>query len=78
VGDAVLDLIVGEYLYSKSPKSNEGELAKIRASLVHETGLTRLAHEIKLGGHIFIAAAQERNQGRTKASIFSDAFEAIM
>ena len=49
LGDAVLNLIVGEYLYTKFPKSNEGELSKIRASLVNETGFTKLANEINLG-----------------------------
>ncbi|MBS9782195.1 MAG: ribonuclease III [Arcobacter sp.] len=78
LGDAVLNLIVGEYLYSKFPKSNEGELSKIRASLVNETGFTKLANDIKLGDYIFISSAEERNKGRTKASILSDAFEAIM
>ena len=78
LGDAVLNLIVGEYLYTKFPKSNEGELSKIRASLVNETGFTKLANEIKLGDYIFISNAEERNKGRTKSSILSDAFEAIM
>ena len=78
LGDAVLNLIVGEYLFQKFPKSNEGELSKIRASLVNETGFTRLANEIKLGDFIYISTAEERNKGRTKASILSDAFEAIM
>jgi len=78
LGDAVLNLIVGEYLYTKFPKSNEGDLSKIRASLVNETGFTKLANEIKLGDYIYLSIAEERNQGRTKASILSDAFEAIM
>ena len=78
LGDAVLNLIVGEYLFKKFPKSNEGDLSKIRASLVNETGFTKLANEIKLGEYIFISNAEERNKGRTKASILSDAFEAIM
>lgn len=78
LGDAVLNLIVGEYLYKKFPKSNEGELSKIRASLVNETGFTKLAKEINLGDYIYISSAEERNKGRTKASILSDAFEAIM
>jgi ribonuclease-3 len=43
LGDAVLDLIVGEYLFTKFPKSNEGILSKIRASLVNESGFTLLA-----------------------------------
>lgn len=78
LGDAVLNLIVGEYLYTNFPHSNEGELSKIRASLVNETGFTKLANDIKLGDYIFISTAEERNKGRTKASILSDAFEAIM
>lgn len=78
LGDAVLNLIVGEYLFKKFPNSNEGELSKIRASLVNETGFTKLAKEINLGDYIFISSAEERNKGRSKASILSDAFEAIM
>ena len=67
LGDAVLNLIVGEYLYKKFPKSNEGDLSKIRASLVNETGFTKLANDIKLGEYIYISNAEERNKGRTKA-----------
>ncbi|NQY94083.1 MAG: ribonuclease III [Campylobacteraceae bacterium] len=78
LGDAVLNLIVGEYLYTEFPKSNEGELSKIRASLVNEAGFTKLANEIKLGEYIYLSVAEERNKGRTKASILSDAFEAVM
>lgn len=78
LGDAVLNLIVGEYLYKKFPNSNEGDLSKIRASLVNETGFTKLAKEIRLGDYIYLSTAEERNKGRSKASILSDAFEAIM
>ena len=78
LGDAVLNLIVGEYLYSKFPESNEGDLSKIRASLVNESGFTKLANEINLGEYIYLSVAEERNKGRSKASILSDAFEAIM
>ncbi len=78
LGDAVLNLIVGEYLFKKFPKSNEGDLSKIRASLVNETGFTKLANDIKLGDYIYISNAEERNEGRTKSSILSDAFESVM
>lgn len=78
LGDAVLNLIVGEYLFHKFPKSTEGDLSKIRANLVNEKGFTKLANEINLGKYIFLSAAEERNKGRSKASILSDAFEAIM
>jgi len=78
LGDAVLNLIVGEFLFNKFPKSNEGELSKIRASLVNEKGFTKLALAINLGDYIYLSDAEDRNQGRKKASILSDAFEAIM
>ncbi len=78
LGDAVLNLIVGEFLFNKFPQSNEGELSKIRASLVNEKGFTKLALAINLGDYIYLSEAEERNQGRKKASILSDAFEAIM
>jgi len=78
LGDAVLDLIVGEYLFSKFPKSNEGILSKIRASLVNESGFTLLAREINLGEHIFLSMAEENNNGRNKPSLLSNAFEAII
>ena len=78
LGDAVLNLIVGEFLFKKFPKSNEGELSKIRASLVNEKGFMKLALAINLGDYIFLSEAEERNKGRQKASILSDAFEAVM
>ncbi|MEA3383920.1 MAG: ribonuclease III [Campylobacterota bacterium] len=78
LGDAVLNLIVGEFLFNKFPSSNEGELSKIRASLVNEKGFTKLALAINLGDYIYLSEAEERNKGRAKASILSDAFEAIM
>lgn len=78
LGDAVLDLVVGEYLYNKFPTANEGSLSKIRASLVNEKGFTRLAESLGLGEHIMISAAEENNDGRRKPSILSNAFEALI
>jgi ribonuclease-3 len=78
LGDAVLNLVVGEYLFKKFPNANEGELSKIRASLVNEHGFMVLATKIELGEYIFISQAEENNEGRTKPSLLSDAFEAIM
>ena len=49
LGDAVLDLIVGQYLFERFPKHDEGKLSKMRASLVNEEGFTRLAKHIRLG-----------------------------
>ena len=78
LGDAVLDLIVGEYLFTKFLKSDEGKLSKIRASLVNEAGFDKLARSINLGEFIFLSNAEENNGGRDKASLLSNAFEAII
>ena len=78
LGDAVLDLIVGEYLYAKFPDSDEGVLSKIRASLVNESGFTKLARAIDLGAYIYLSAAEENNDGRNKPSLLSNAFEALI
>jgi len=78
LGDAVMDLIVGEYLYKKFPRSDEGNLSKIRASLVNETGFDKLARVLKLGEYILLSNAEENNGGREKSSLLSNAFEALM
>ena len=78
LGDAVLDLIVGEYLFKKFPNEDEGVLSKIRASLVNEKGFTKLALNINLGESLLISGAEENNKGRTKPSLLSNAFEAVI
>ncbi|HIE34953.1 MAG TPA: ribonuclease III [Campylobacterales bacterium] len=78
LGDAVLDLIIGEYLFYKFPNADEGELSKIRASLVNEDSFSKLANKIDLGKYIFISLAEENNQGRSKPSLLSNAFEAVI
>ena len=78
LGDAVLDLIVGEYLFKKFPTENEGVLSKIRASLVNEKGFTTLAKTINLGDSLLISSAEENNDGRIKPSLLSNAFEAVI
>jgi dsRNA-specific ribonuclease len=78
LGDAVLDLIVGEYLFTKFSKSAEGKLSKIRASLVNESGFDKLARSLDLGKYILLSNAEDNNGGREKSSLLSNAFEAVM
>ncbi|MBV5279399.1 MAG: ribonuclease III [Campylobacteraceae bacterium] len=78
LGDAVLDLIVGEYLYHAFKEVAEGELSKLRASLVNEKSFEKLARLLDLGECIYVSLAEENNSGREKASLLSNAFEAIM
>ena len=78
LGDAVLDLVVGEYLFLKFRTSDEGKLSKIRASLVNEMGFDKLARALHLGDYILLSNAEQNNGGREKSSLLSNAFEAVM
>ncbi len=78
LGDAVLDLIVGEYLYHLFPKAEEGTLSKLRAALVNEDSFNKLAKRLNLGKYLFLSPAEENNKGREKSSILSSAFEALI
>ena len=78
LGDAVMDLIVGEYLFELFPKAEEGMLSKLRAALVNEESFTKLAKRLNLGKFLYLSPAEENNNGREKPSILSSAFEAVM
>ena len=78
LGDAVLDLIVGEYLFKIFPNYEEGMLSKLRAALVNEESFHKLAKRIDLGKYLFLSPAEEKNGGREKSSILSSAFEAVI
>jgi ribonuclease-3 len=78
VGDAILNFTIASYLYRKFPKHNEGELSKLRSSLVSKDGLIKIAEKLDLGQYIFISDAEEKNNGRIKRSILSDTVEAII
>lgn len=78
LGDAVLDLVVGEYLFFHLSNATEGEMSKIRASLVNEMGFAKMANALDLGKYIRLSSAEENNNGREKPSLLSNAFEAVM
>ncbi|WP_423786602.1 ribonuclease III [Helicobacter winghamensis] len=78
LGDAVLDLIIGEFLYNKFPNSREGELSKMRASMVNEKAFAKIARYLNIGEYLFISNSEEQNNGRKKDSILSNAFEAVI
>lgn len=78
LGDAFLDLVVGERLYEQFPDKNEGELSRLRARLVSETPLARYARRLDLGNHLFMSKNAARGNGRDNPSILADAFEALV
>lgn len=78
LGDAVLELAVSDYLYRKHPDIEEGELTKIRSSLVFERALCLCAQKIDLGRYIRLGRGEDSCGGREKPSILSDAFESVI
>ena len=78
LGDSVLSVVVTDYLFARRPKLPEGELTKMRASLVCETTLSKFANEIKLGESIKLGNGEIKNGGATRASILADCFEALI
>lgn len=78
LGDAVVDLCIAQTLMEKSPLKKEGELSKLRSSLVSEPGLARIARAIDLGRFIRLGKGERLSRGFEKNSILSDAFEAVV
>ncbi|MEG1205604.1 MAG: ribonuclease III [Angelakisella sp.] len=77
LGDAVLSLAVSNHIFHRY-HLDEGDLTKIRASLVCEKSLFKFAKEIDLGDALLLGKGEEQMGGRTRASILSDAFEAVI
>jgi ribonuclease-3 len=78
LGDAVLEVCVSEYLYKRYPDMNEGQMTKARALSVNETALCEVAQEIGIGDLLLLSFGEEHTGGREKASILSDALEALI
>ncbi len=78
LGDAVLELVTSEYLFLNETDMPEGEMTKIRASLVCEPSLEFCTREIQLGEFLFLGKGEEMTGGRNRASILSDAMEALI
>lgn len=78
LGDAVLEVTVSDYLFRNFPDMREGEMTKMRASIVCGPALAFCAAEIRLGDFLLLGKGEERTNGRQKENIISDVFEAII
>lgn len=78
LGDAVLSLAISHMLLEKFPDADEGTLSRMRASLVNEEQLARIAAQLGLGDLIFLGKGEELSGGRSKPSILADTMEAIL
>ncbi|MBR8701209.1 Ribonuclease 3 [Fusobacterium sp. DD29] len=78
LGDAVLDLVVTEYLYKSYENSTEGDLAKIKSMVVSEPVLAAISKKLEVGKYLLLSRGEELTGGRERSSILGDAFEAIL
>ncbi len=78
LGDAVLELIISDYLYYTYPDTPEGRLTKLRADLVCEASLARLAFELNLSTHIRLGKGEMVGGGFSRPSLLADAVEALI
>ena len=77
LGDAVLDFVISEAVFNRRPDADEGDLSKLRASLVKDTSLASLATELGIGEHLILGSGEQKTGGHRRESILADAIEAI-
>jgi ribonuclease-3 len=78
LGDAVLELTVSDMLMRKFPDHAEGQLSKLRASVVNEQPLAELARRFGIGEHLLLGKGEEGSGGRMKSSLLANAFESVI
>ncbi|SCH10275.1 MULTISPECIES: ribonuclease III [unclassified Romboutsia] len=78
LGDSVLSIVISDYLFKNEQDLPEGELTKLRASIVCEESLSEVANNIRLGEFMLLGKGEEATGGRERISILADAFEAVI
>ncbi len=78
LGDSVLSLVISEWLYSRFPHASEGELTRLRASLVKGSTLARVARKLALGECLVLGPGEMKSGGHRRDSILADAVEALI
>ncbi|HLR66113.1 ribonuclease III [Virgibacillus alimentarius] len=78
LGDAVLELSVSQYLYKKHIHMPEGEMTKLRASIVCEASLANFARDLQFGEHILLGKGEEQTGGRDRSALLADVFESFL
>ncbi|MEZ4643077.1 MAG: ribonuclease III [Chloroflexota bacterium] len=78
LGDAVLDFVVGAYLYHHYPEMDEGSLTSLRAALVRAETLATFAQQVEIGRYLRLGYGEDENGGRERIPILCAAFEAVM
>lgn len=77
LGDAVLEIAISQYLYSKFPDMLEGELTKLRAAIVCEQSFVSFAEDLNFGTYVLLGRGEDRSGGRARSSLLADVFESF-
>ena len=77
LGDAVLDFVISEAIFKRRPGADEGDLSRLRASLVKDTALAKIAVELGIGEHLVLGSGEKKSGGHRRESILADAVEAV-
>ena len=78
LGDAVLELVVTDFLYAKYPEKPEGDLTAYRAALVNTVSISDAASQLEMNEHLLLSRGEARDTGRARAIILANAFEAVI
>ncbi|MCG1020619.1 ribonuclease III [Sutcliffiella horikoshii] len=78
LGDAVLELTISQFLYKKYPMMSEGQLTKLRASIVCEPSLVSFANDLSFGKYVLLGKGEEITGGRARPALLADVFEAFI
>lgn len=78
LGDSILGMVVAEHLYRNYPDRPEGELTRMRADMVCEQSLAKVAERIHLGNHLLLGHGEEQSGGRSRDSMLADAVESVI
>lgn len=78
LGDAILDAVVADHIFSTYPELTEGEMQRLRASVVNTSALAEVAREVGLGDRIRLGKGEEASGGRDKDNLLADCFEAVL
>jgi ribonuclease III len=78
LGDAVLELVVTEELYSRYPQKSEGELTAVRASIVNTKSLSEAALNLKMNDYLLLSKGESKSTGRARSYILANTFEAVV
>lgn len=77
LGDAVLDFVISDAVYRLRPEADEGDLSRLRASLVKDTSLAALASDLGVGDYLVLGSGERKTGGHRRESILADALEAL-